>query len=298
MNDIQRFFHYNKQDILTKTKRKLKKACMQTSDVSASSFSAILADYISYFYSSVNACINALDMRTLRLLLHKPSGTFIKRKVLLEEIRNSIELSQFEELCKEELQKHVDELLEKIDELVENEKARRKQSELLRKQKRENQQWVLHTLEKGNEHIKQTLRQYTAYFVAHTFLNSPEPFLYNDFQSVNDLLKQPNASYGYGTYQDKLYRELFKKWIKAGLADIQLEKGKTFFMGLHGHHPSTYVAFYEWTRDNSMIQSHINGFIETIGKESFKTLFQEGVNRNPKLMSKWKKERVRLLVGK
>jgi len=237
-------------------------------------------------------------MKELKNALGKRPESIIKRPIMVNELVHSPEKNAFKHLCLQELNEYVSLLQNKSKEVILKENKRRKTEEERKLLYQENKRIIISRMEQGDKQIDEAMWRYATYFVADVFLHVKKDSLYHDFKTVEDFLLHQQNRHFHQIYVEELKESCFKKWISIGITLIEEEKGEEIFRGTYSNYPTPYYMLKDHLQNNEVINTHINRFVETIGKEDFKKIFQEGINQSPKLQELWKKERVRRLVGK
>jgi hypothetical protein len=111
------------------------------------------------------------------------------------------------------------------------------------------------------------------------------PLSFASYQQVGDFLKENRLLYGYESFYDVLKKNLLVEYISHVYFLVDPEK--TY----------SYTAFSDLLSKEIGVEEKINKFLDNISKENFKTFFESYVKQDKVLQKRWKKERVKRLIG-
>lgn len=290
MSSIRQFLRYHKEEVLSETKDRLEKTIQNEENLNQHTFIDILNDFETHLDVAIKIKIKSFKKTDLKNGVKNSKHSSLPRKDLIEIWMNSEEKKAFKKECLENMQTYINKQSKDSEVIIEKEYARRKAEAERNQALLQKRKWIFERVGRGDERIKTEMRKYIAHVVADMFLNDEMHFLFNDVQTVGDLI--PDYHYAL-----KIRPACFKRWLLTSITIIKEEKGEDFFKGTYSKSSSPYDLLCDhFTRDHVVI-NQINHFYETISKEDFKTIFFEGINNNPKLYELWKKQRVRRLVG-
>jgi len=149
-------------------------------------------------------------------------------------------------------------------------------------------------LEEHEEDIMKHLYEYSQKEIVYFFMDGSTigpnhksiPLSFSSFQFVKDLFQQNMCLYyGYEPFYDKFKQNALVEYISQLYFILDPEK------------THSYTEFSDLLSEYLDAEEKVGVFLENIGKESFKSFFESYLEQDAVLQKRWKKERVKRLMG-